>query len=283
MKAIMENLTGALLVAATALGTGRPQSAALEQRLSDIVAQQPHEVIYASAPCQRARENINHKVFRRDQIASETLVADLGALMEKSDEVILAGILDQAYLLSPSGESVASYYEVRVIRNWKGTHGAGDVLTFGVPSGSVDCAPSGPNHSSFTVLRGEGADWQGVNPGWGEGPYVYVLFLRQSAGDETHLVQGLRLAAGEGVQGMFLIHVPVPLPFDAEKYCAGVLDGSVQHCDSYLENSKSPVMDPYDRDPLAQKYAGMPASDFLQEVQSVVAGQGSAEKSSSKR
>jgi hypothetical protein len=57
MKTIMRNLTGATLVAAAALGMGRPQGgAAQEIRLSDIRAQQPQETIYASAPCHRARE-----------------------------------------------------------------------------------------------------------------------------------------------------------------------------------------------------------------------------------
>jgi hypothetical protein len=50
MKTIMRNLTGATLVAAAALGTGRPQSAPQGIRLSDIRAQQPPETIYASAP-----------------------------------------------------------------------------------------------------------------------------------------------------------------------------------------------------------------------------------------
>ncbi len=41
-------------------------------------------------------------------------------------------------------------------------------------------------------------------------------------------------------------------------------------------------MDPYKGDPLASKYAGMPVSEFLREVQSVAASQGLVEKSSSK-
>jgi hypothetical protein len=56
MKTFMRNLTGALFVAAAALGTARPQSAAQEISLSYIRAQQPPESIYASVPCQRARE-----------------------------------------------------------------------------------------------------------------------------------------------------------------------------------------------------------------------------------
>jgi hypothetical protein len=275
MKTIMRNLTGATLVAAAALGMGRPQSAAQEIRLGDIRAQQPPETIYASAPCQRARESRRHIAGRRYAIDPNTLVQDLNTLMEKSDEVILAGTLDADNVISPNGESTVRYDEVRVIRSWKGPHHAGDTLTFGVPGGEVDCAPLRPDSPWFWDQPG-GNDW-GFPQG---GPYAYVLFLRQSKDNETKLVQGLRLAAGEGLQGMFLIHVPAPLPFDAERYCAGVLDGSVQHCASILEASQSPVMDPYGRDPLAKKYAGMPASDFLGELESVATGQGFAEKSS---
>jgi hypothetical protein len=271
MKSIVRCLTGALLVAAAALGTGRPQSADHELRLSEIRAQQPQEAIFASAVCQRAREDQGHRVFRRDQIDPKTLVASLDVLMEKSDEVALAVLLGSARVLSPSGESTTTYYEARVIHGWKGSHRAGEILTFGIPYGTVSCGPPGPNHSSVTVLMGEGDDWHGVDYN-GRGPYAYVLFLRRSAGNEAQSVQGLRLAAGDGVQGMFLIHVPVPTPSDPERYCGDALKGNVQHCDAFLEASQSPVTVAYARDPLAKKYGGMPASEFLKEVQSVSAG-----------
>lgn len=277
MKKMMRNLTGALLVAAASLGTARPQSAAPELRLSDIRIQQPQETIFASAPCRRAREAPQGLIVQKGAIDPKTLVPDLNTLMEQSDEVILAGELDRAYVISPSGESTATYYEVRVIRSWKGPHRAGDTLTYGMPGGSVLCTPPEANYSSFSAMPG-GNDWKGDY----NGPYAYVLFLRQSKGTETKLVQGLRLAAGEGLQGTFLIRVPAPLPFDTERYCAGVMKGTVKHCDSLLETSQSPVMVRYARDPLAQRYDGMPASDFLQEVRSVAASQGFAEKSSLK-
>jgi hypothetical protein len=281
MKTIVRYIAGALLVAAAALGTGRPQSADHELRLSDIRAQQPQEAIFASAVCQRAREDEGHRVFRRDLIEPKTLVASLGELTKKSDEVVLAVLLGSARVLSPSGESTATYYEARAIHSWKGTHSAGEILTFGMPYGTVGCGPPGPNHSSVTVLMGEGDDWHGVDNN-GRGPYAYVLFLRRSAGNETQSVQGLRLAAGEGIQGMFLIHVPVPTPSDPERYCGDALGGNVQHCDAYLESSQGAVTVPYARDPLAKKYAEMPASEFLQEVQSLAASQGSATNASSK-
>jgi hypothetical protein len=106
-----------------------------------------------------------------------------------------------------------------------------------------------------------------------DGSFVYVLFLRHAQGDEAQLVQGLLPAAGEGVQGIFWVQVPYPTYPGSERYCADVLHGSVQHCDSLLETSKSPVEVPYALDPLAKRYRGMPFSDFLREVQSVAAGQ----------
>ncbi len=270
---IMRILIGAMLIPAVTLGTGWPQSTSRQLRLSDIKAQQTQEAIFASAPCRRAVEAPQGRVIQPYPVDPKTLVQNLNTLIERSDDVILAGVMDHAVVLSPSGEGPATYFEVRVIRSWKGQYHSGDALTFGMPIGMVPCEPtSRPNWSSFWV---EPDDF-GVTT---SGPYVYVLFLRESKDIETKSVQGLRLTAGEGVQGMFLIQVPEPPPSDAERYCSDALHGSVRHCDSYLGTSRSPVMDPYKGDPLASKYGGMPVSDFLREVQSVAARQGLVEKS----
>jgi len=93
------------------------QSAAQEIHLSDIRAQQSQESIFASAPCRRARESPRGLIGQRDAIDPKTLVPDLNTLMEKSDEVILAGDLDRAVVVSLSGESTATYHEVMVIRS----------------------------------------------------------------------------------------------------------------------------------------------------------------------
>jgi hypothetical protein len=280
---IIRNLTGALLAAAAALGTGRPQqSASHALSLSDIRAQWPQETIFASALCQRALEDTGEGpgAFTHTQkgwitqpynVDPKTLVEDLNTLMEKSDEVILAGLRDAAVVLSPSGQSVATYEEVRVIHSWKGPHHPGDILVFGVPGGSLPCEPSSPG--IFTRRFDVGAPYL-------DRAHLYVLFLRQSKGNETKLVQGLFPAAGEGVQGIFQIAVPVPLASNGEDYCVGIWDVNVPHCEAILQTSQSPVVVP-DRDPLAEKYGGMPASDFLKEVQSVAGGQGLAEVSSS--
>jgi hypothetical protein len=109
---------------------------------------------------------------------------------------------------------------------------------------------------------------------------VYVLFLRQSKGNETKLVQGLFPAAGEGMQGIFEIPVPGGPQINAEDYCVGNQDVNVQHCDAIMRSSQSRVVVPYAHDPLAKKYGGMPASAFLREVRSVADAQGLGEKSS---
>jgi hypothetical protein len=164
MKTIMRSLTGATLVAVAALGMGRPLGAAQEIRLSDIRAQQPQETIYASAPCQRARETSRGHILQRYAIDPRTFVQGLNTLMEKSDEVILAGTLDTAAVISLSGKSTATYDEVRVIRSWKGPHHAGDVLTFGRPGGYVECKPFG-SFDSFSRLRREGTIWMSLSTG----------------------------------------------------------------------------------------------------------------------
>jgi hypothetical protein len=240
--------------------------------LSDIRAQQPQEKIFASAPCQRALEDPSMR-WQRYKADPTTFVQNLNTLMEISDEAILAGVVDGAIVPSPTGKSVTTYNEVRVIRSWKGTHHIGDLLIFGVPFGNLTCglSPEGTITHSFLV----------------DGPYfaranLYVLFLRRPKGDETKLVQGLFPAAGEGAQGIFQISVPGGRQITPEEYCAGTGDVNVPHCEAIMQTSQSPVVVPYAHDPLAKKYSGMPASDFLREVQSVAAGQGVSEKSSSK-
>jgi hypothetical protein len=278
MKTIMKNLTGVALVTAAALETLWPQSTAHELRLTDLKAQQPQETIHASAPCQRAREAPDQHIIQRIPIDPATLVPDLNTLIEKSDEVVLATYRDHMPLLSPSGESATTYFEVRVIRSWKGSHRAGDILTFGLPGGYLRCELSVVFPSFWVLLGGTDYDRHNDYEYHLDGPHAYVLFLRMSEDKEKQLVQGLRSAAGEGVQGIFPIEIP--FPSDAFDKCFDRRNNNVQLCDSYLENSESPVMVPYVHDPLRKKYGGMSVPDFLHEVQSVAAAQGFAEKPS---
>lgn len=296
MKTIMRNLTSTLLVAAAALETGRTQSASRELSLTDIRAQSPQETIFASALCQRALEDTGEGpgpfthtqkgwIIQPYNVGPKTFVQDLNTLMEMSDEVILAGLSGGAVVLSPSGQSVTTYDEVKVIRGWKGPHHTGDVLVFGMPFGSLPCETSSPG--IFTRRFDVDPVDYGIPPSFGlpeTDSFAYLLFLRQSKGNETTLIQGLRPTAGEGLQGIFLIpvHVPVPPGVFVDDYCLGLSGINLKHCDAIIQSSQSPVVVPYARDPLAKKYSGKPVSQFLQEVQSVAAAQPLPEKASSK-
>ena len=99
-----------------------------------------------------------------------------------------------------------------------------------------------------------------------------VLFLRQSKDQkEAQLIEGLRPAGGGGTQGIFPIQIPSPKDdlTDACDYLLdpGIANKNAQRCVSFLETNHSPIGVPYVHDPL-HKYNGMPAADFLWEVQS---------------
>lgn len=274
MKTIMRNLIGLAFIAAAVVRAALTQNTTPELRLRDIKAQQPQETIYESMACQNARKDPRGSIYQDYVVDPRTLVKDLNALMENSDEVVLAGRLGEAAVISPNGKSPATYTEVRVIRSWKGSHHAGDNLIFGSPFGHVSCEPTGRfDGSTFLVTA-----W-----GWGVPvpepvDFVWVLFLRQSKGDETQWVQGLRLATGEGLQGVFTIGVPPSTHDEPDPECSGN-QWSWQRCDAYLQASQFPVMVSAP-DPLAKRYDGMPVPDFLHEVQSVAGRAGIAEEPS---
>ena len=283
MKTMMRKLTGALFVAAAALGTAWPQSASSELSLSDIKAQSPEETLFASALCQRALQDPGKGTITLQyafKVDPNAFVPDLHTLMEKSEEVILAAPTSSVVVLSPSREHVVTYDEVKVVRSWKGPHHPGDTLVLGLPAGELVCEPRpSPQPVHLRSVRVPG-------------PYlplysVYVLFLRHAKGEETRLIQGLFPAAGEGTQGIFRIPVPDLLK-SADDYCASVEAGGgrvykdhpnvVESCDTFMQTSQDPV-EAAPWDPLGKKYNGMPAADFLREVQSAAA-QGLAEESS---
>jgi hypothetical protein len=273
----MKTMMLIIIITAAALGAAWPQSASLDLRLNDLKAKQPpEETIFDSAPCQRAKEAPNHTIDHYIPIDPKTLLPDLNSLMEKSDDVVLALFRDHAELVSPSGENPVMYVEVRVIHSLKGSHRAGDILTYGWPGGAIQC-----DHSAVWVVPG--GDVSGRNIGHLM-DQAGVLFLRQSKDQEAQLVEGLRPAAGEGTQGIFPIHILDPTGL--REICPDSIDEklwenkNVQPCASYLETNRSPIVVPYVHDPLHNKYDGMPASDFLRGVRSVAGGQGNALKSS---
>jgi hypothetical protein len=163
--------------------------------------------------------------------------------------------------ISPSGKDAVEYFDVKVLRTWKGSHKVGDTLTFAITDAFLPCG--------VLTLKGTPTFFTGSD-GWTGLPYgVSILFLRQPKGAEAQLNSGLRLTGGGGLQGVFSVALPVLS--EEGKNCRGldIQHGGLEKCNSFLEASQNPVSVPYRRDPLLKKYDGMPIASFLQEVQSV--------------
>ena len=247
-----------IIAITTGLGLAQQQPAS-EKHVKDIRAEQPQKVIAASPICQEVRA-AGHSLDDVPAVDPSTLEAYLSSLMQKSDEVVLGGAFtDSTKVLSPSGKDVVQYFDVRVLRSWKGSHKVGDLLTFGVPWGGVSCRleKGGASFGFFTLTGGK--DWLGLASG---GPWI--LFLRYSQGDEAQTISGLRLAGGDGLQGFFKVDRPKP-----GDDCYADLPGRGQRCSMALDSSQEPISVRYRLDPLKKKYDGMPVSSFLKEVQSV--------------
>lgn len=271
MNTIQQKFAGTILLTLAALGTGRSQNATAELHLKDIRAQQPQEKLAASTLCKQAFESPLHGIIQRTSVDPNTLVQDLGALMERSDEVVLTGTpYRSSSVFSPSGESVTTYQNVQVIRSWKGSHNVGDTLTFGVPAGVVHCGMTDSRQSVYVSTMNGTAEWNIAYQG------SYLLFLRHPQGKETELVQTLLPTAGGGLQGMFPISFLNGAP-EMNK-CASLRSEALRWCDSFIETSQYPVIVPYLHDPLGKKYNGMPVADFLNVVRNLAADQGLDEK-----
>jgi hypothetical protein len=101
----------------------------------------------------------------------------------------------------------------------------GDILTFGVPVGTVHCGEWESHHSVlFSTMAGTS---EMKRYGY-RGPFV--LFLRKAQGGDAQLVQGLLPAGGAGLQGIFPIDLPVISK--EEDQCYGVLPGTLEWCDA---------------------------------------------------
>jgi hypothetical protein len=265
MGIVMRSLAGSILALGVMAGCGMAQETVQEKRVKDIKAEQTRDVIFASPVCQRARDH-GSWVIRTHQVSPATLEPDLSRLMEKSDEVVLAGYAGTSTAAtSPSQEDVVKYFDVKVLRSWKGSHKVGDTLTFAIPDAVVRCTTSLANgEPEFLTLPVIG-DWKELY--WG----AFVLFLRHSQAGEAQLIPGLRLTAGDGEQGMFQVQLGIQ-----DSTCDGVPRDGAEKCNAYLEASQIPVADLYVRDPLFKKYDGMPVSSFLQEIQATADSLGDA-------
>ncbi len=234
MKTIPQKLIGALFIAAAALAAGQQQDAPQELRVRDIKAMQSKEVIEASPACQRAMKNPPFGITESLAVDPHTFFHGLDALMKESDEVVLAGITYRSiFALSPSGESAVTYFEVKVIRSWKGSHNVGDTLTFGEPVGVLRCGETATHHFvDFSTMIGT-ADWP-----FGHSSGPFVLFLHKAQGKDAQLVEGLLPAGGAGLQGMFSLQFDVKST--EERRCDGQFPGTLEWCDAFLDTSESP-------------------------------------------
>ncbi len=196
----MVSVLRVLAVAAIMISTGVAQQSATEKRVKDISASQSPEAIESSPFCQEVRAS-KQPFFRAFNVNPATMEPDLAHLMQKSDEVVLAGYwIHTVSALSPSEREGVTYYDVRVLRAWKGSHHVGDVLTFGHPGGPVNCGRN-PDLPGVTEFRPH--EMGPMKDGHG----LVVLFLQK---DGSGLVDGFRLTGGEGTQGIFSIPIPNP-------------------------------------------------------------------------
>jgi hypothetical protein len=275
MKIMMRSLVGLIVAAAVATGFGLAQVTVPEKRAIDIMREQSMQVKAASPACQQTR-NSPTPVVHNLNFDPSTLEPTLESLMEKSDEVILASATGSTGAIAPSGEDVVMYFDVKVLRTWKGSHKVGDTVTFSVPSASILCLLPTDHHRDANDKRTFSTIIDGGSSGWPNGNGPHILFLRHSHDEELQLTPGLRLTGGDGIQGVFSIQFPIKsAEFNA---CSDLRNASAERCNPILEVSEVPVQDGYYsyHDPLFKKYNKMPMSDFLKEVQSAADSLGTA-------
>jgi hypothetical protein len=258
----MRGMAGATLLGAVVLAWSPGQQAASERHIRDIEAEQTPAAILASPLCQKARESGQKIVYHNIKVDPASIAPDMRSLMEQSDDVVLAGGVTTFPAIAPSGEEAITYFDVKVLRVWKGPEQVGDKITFAIPDAVVLCGSA--NFATRTDVQYLNGEIEGSG----------LLFLRRSRGGEVLLTPGLRLAAGGGLQGLYIIDFPNPS--NIRSICTGSenidgdwFDRNMRECNAFLERSDIPIAIPYMRDPLFKKYNGMPVSEFLAKVQDV--------------
>lgn len=264
MRSVVHVVTQVALAGSLLLGLAGAQ-ADPEKHVKDIRAEQPFEASSASALCRKVRAR-DESIIEFPEVNSATLESDLSALLQKSDEVVAAILRDNVSVLAPSRDRAILYYDARIVRTWKGTHKAGEVLTFSLPRAAISCGsePGNDRPSMVFFTMTAGRDWGtfGTSP--------VVLFLRQSVGDEMRFLPGLRLTGGDGMQGIFGVNSKL----DRDCFTAP----SLAMCNANLDVRQEKVIVPYRKDPLKEKYDAMPVPAFLRELQSTADAQAAAAK-----
>lgn len=146
-------LTFALAVVGAAAQQATAPQIAAERHVKDIKAEQTDQTILASPLCDLVKANGGH-YEKRHEVSAPALAPNLFDLMNQSDDVVVASDpLGLASAISPSGEDVGTYFDVKVLRSFKGHSKVGDVLTFGVAHGSVACEPPPVHRGRLSVRR----------------------------------------------------------------------------------------------------------------------------------
>lgn len=259
------------LIFVMAIGCGLAQQTVPEKHARDIEKEQTRKVITATPLCQRTMAHPEAANQHEYAVDRSTLAPDLNGLMEMSNDVVLTTTPSRAVAaVAPSGDDVIEYDDVKVLRTWKGSHKAGDIVTFTIPWSSVDCSlpqvdGGGPR---FYTLTGPGYfGWSGIHE-------AYILFLRHAQGSETRLSPGLRMTGGSGLQGIYPVQFPIFSPLIKESHCQNDYSHDKypedpKLCMEFLDTSDLPILVPLTIDPLFKKYQEMPVSQFLEEVQAV--------------
>ena len=287
MTTRLRGFTSVVLMSAFAIGQGSAQSgvpekhAAEKELIRKMLAAPP---ISESALCQKTNPNGGVHVHLRI-VHPEDLESDLLGLMRKSDEVVMVGEFGMGVRFpSPNEQDVVTYYDAKVLRSWKGSYRAGDLINFALPRGYIGCK----NGSSVRTVTSQD---QRDDFGYGSGPLV--LFLRHSEGDDALLIPGLMLTGGDGMQGSFSLHTsekrksgesrstncacaamdPRLILGNPNRYsgCVAGVD-YISRCNQDVDADRQPVAQDFIDGPLQEKYMGMPVADFLLEVQSLAGG-----------
>ncbi len=265
-----------------------PQQTPPEKSVAQIKKEQTPEVLAASPLCQWAAQEIKENTAKGKQMAvdfdnkpildrpikdgHDSFLPDLKSLFDASDEVVLAApTAPSLWAISPSGERVVTYFDVQVLRSWKGGRKAGDTLTFAIPGGAVECPWAGVSTSNPRY-----------NP-TGSVSFQTVLFLRQSTGTETQTTPGLRLTGADGLQGAIPFVSPTPFT-SMPKACAGLWyvpeskDEEIRKCNEFIDSDSTGFAlfgSPHDYDPIAVHYDHTPVPVLLRELQSLAESSGS--------
>lgn len=260
--------------AAICAGSGSSQQGSPEKHVAQIKAEQTPEAIAASPFCQWAQKEVDKGgpmalaidkkpiLYKELRYSHDSDFPDLKSLFDASDEVVLAIRGPFTGAVAPSGGSAITYHDAQVLRSWKGEYKAGEVLTFAIPVGKVNC-PSAHAYT-FDPLY----DWNSI------GLTLNILFLRHSNAQESEITPGLRLTGGYGQQGMigvFLIKGLTPEPWAC--ITPAVFTKTVQQdigkCTAYLDHCTDPILFQSPHDPIAALYDRTPVSTFLGEIQSL--------------